>query len=284
MTDMNASRPLTRRLALGGGLGLAASGTLGVASAAAADRGGPRLRVATFNIHHGATGAEVLDLESTARVIEALRVDAIGLQEVDRHWSARSAFVDQPAWLGRRLGMRHVYGANLDRDPLNPGEPRRQYGTAILSRWPVLDAENIWLPTFEGHERRGLLRATLRVRGTRLTFATTHLTHNDNAEREVQSARVAELLGDRPRRTVLTGDLNAVPGAAPIRTLTDLLPDVWPAVGDGDGFTYGSLDPHARIDYVLASGDLRPVSARVVTLSPETSDHLPVVSELRIGR
>jgi endonuclease/exonuclease/phosphatase family metal-dependent hydrolase len=269
-----------RRLLLAGGLGLAA-GALGFGL----PPGWLRLRVATFNIHHGASPADVLDLEGVARVIEAIRADVVGLQEVDRHWSSRSEFVDQPAWLGRRLRMHHAYGANLDLDPLEPGQPRRQYGTAILSRWPIISAENTLLPKFEGHEQRGLLRARFAVRGTRITFATTHLQHNDNAERELQAARIAELLGggpDRPQRTILTGDLNAVPGTPEITTLTDVLDDVWPAAGSGDGFTYSSLDPYARIDYVLASRDVRPASAEVVTSAPEASDHLPVLAEVLV--
>ncbi|MGP4110336.1 endonuclease/exonuclease/phosphatase family protein [Streptomyces sp. 4N509B] len=277
---------------LGAGLGLAAASpaaaagvdTAPSAPSAPSRHAARRLRVATFNIHHGASPADVLDLERVARVIAALRVDVVGLQEVDRHWSERSGLVDQPAWLGRRLRMHHVYGANLDLDPAEPGAPRRQYGTAILSRWPVLSWRNTHLPLFPGHEQRGLLQATLAVRGTRLTAAVTHLQHNDNVEREQQAARIVELLGGDPRRTVLVGDLNARPGAPEIRTLTDALPDPWPRVGDGDGFTYGSVDPTSRIDYVLASRDLRPLAAEVVTLDPEASDHLPVVAELLMPR
>jgi endonuclease/exonuclease/phosphatase family metal-dependent hydrolase len=279
--DPHAHRP-GRRLLLGGGLGLAAAGALGFRTPSQAPAGRLRLRVATFNIHHGASPDEALDLERVARVVEALRVDAVGLQEVDRHWSERSGLVDQPAWLARRLRMHHAYGANLDLDPLEPGQPRRQYGTAILSRWPIAAAENTPLPKFEGHEQRGLLRARLLVRGTGVMVATTHLQHNDNAERELQAARIVELLGEDPKRTILTGDLNAVPGTPEITTLTGALDDVWPRAGDGEGLTYSSLDPHARIDYVLASRDVRPATAEVVMRDPEASDHLPVVAELLV--
>ncbi|MGH3356366.1 MAG: endonuclease/exonuclease/phosphatase family protein, partial [Nocardioidaceae bacterium] len=55
------------------------------------------IRVGTFNIRHGVGTAGVLDLEHTAGVIADLDVDVIGLQEVDRYWSERSAFTDQAA-------------------------------------------------------------------------------------------------------------------------------------------------------------------------------------------
>ncbi|GAA1065094.1 endonuclease/exonuclease/phosphatase family protein [Streptomyces asiaticus] len=276
MNQLNPAPSRRRFLAAAAGLAASAAGTSGVAAAAT----GPRpLRVATFNIHHGASPADVLDLDRVARVIQAMRVDVVGLQEVDRFWK-RSGFVDQPAWLGERLGMRHAFGANLDLDPEEPGRPRRQYGTAVLSRWPIRSWANTPLPLVPGHEQRGLLRATLDVRGACVDFAVTHLQHNDSQERERQSARIVELLGSSPERTILVGDLNATSETPEIRTLTDVLGDVWPQAGTGDGFTYDSVNPHARIDFLLPSRDLRPLTAQVFTADPEASDHLPVVSEL----
>ncbi|GAA0917030.1 endonuclease/exonuclease/phosphatase family protein [Streptomyces rhizosphaericus] len=280
LTAMNQLNPApSRRRFLAAAAGLAATAAAGTSGVAAAATGPRPLRVATFNIHHGASPADVLDLDRVARVIQAMRVDVVGLQEVDRFWK-RSGFVDQPAWLGERLGMRHAFGANLDLDPEEPGRPRRQYGTAVLSRWPIRSWANTPLPLVPGHEQRGLLRATLDVRGACVDFAVTHLQHNDSQERERQSARIVELLGSSPERTILVGDLNATSETPEIRTLTDVLGDVWPQAGTGDGFTYDSVNPHARIDFLLPSRDLRPLTAQVFTADPEASDHLPVVSEL----
>ncbi|MGI8846289.1 MAG: endonuclease/exonuclease/phosphatase family protein, partial [Thermoleophilaceae bacterium] len=50
------------------------------------------LRVATYNMHTGIGAAGRLDLAGTARTLEDLDADVIGLQEVDVHWSARSAW------------------------------------------------------------------------------------------------------------------------------------------------------------------------------------------------
>ena len=56
-----------------------------------------RLRVATFNIHHGVGADGRLDLTRTADVISATGASVVGLQEVDRTLSARSGWVDQAA-------------------------------------------------------------------------------------------------------------------------------------------------------------------------------------------
>ncbi|HEY1176155.1 MAG TPA: endonuclease/exonuclease/phosphatase family protein [Phytomonospora sp.] len=271
---------ISRRALIGGGLGHAAGAfALGTPASASPYT---TIRVATFNIHHGAGGDNVVDLERVARFIEDLDVDLVGLQEVDNHWGERSGWADQTAILADRLGMRGVYGANLDLDPPAEGEPRRQYGTAILSRSPILRWSNTLLPLFPGGEQRGLLQATVEVRGARVTFADTHLQHTSNAERQAQADAIVELLGDR--RTLLVGDLNATAEQPEIQTLTDVFADSWAAVGDGPGYTYDAANPHARIDFVLASPDVKPVEARVVTEAASASDHLPVVVEYRVRK
>jgi endonuclease/exonuclease/phosphatase family metal-dependent hydrolase len=274
----NKRSAVSRRTILG-------AATLGVAGAAfgnlpahASGTQGMKIRTAAYNIHHGQGTDDVLDLERIASIVESFGADLVGLQEVDRHWSERSEWVDQATWLARRLGMRVAYGANLDLDPLEPGQPRRQYGTAVLSRWPIKSWRNTYLPKFEGHEQRGLLEAVVDVRGERVRFACTHLQHNNNLEREQQAAAIVDLLGDRPRRTILVGDLNAVPETPEIKTVTQELDDSWVEAGDGDGFTHPSEAPAHRIDYVLATGDLKPVSASVSSVQPVGSDHLPVVA------
>lgn len=274
------TNPISRRALLGGGLGLA-TGAIALATPASASPYAT-IRVATFNIHHGAGADNVVDLERIAAFIEDWDVDLVGLQEVDRHWSERSGWADQPTLLAERLRMRVVYGANLDRDPPAEGLPRRQYGTAILSRWPILSWSNTLLPKLPTGEQRGLLQATVEAHGARITFADTHLQHTSAQERQAQADAIVELLDDR--RTLLVGDLNATPEKPEIVTLTDIYADSWPVVGEGPGYTYDAANPHARIDFVLATPDVRPVSARVVTEAAAASDHLPVVVEYRVRK
>jgi len=278
-------RPTRRGVLVAGavGLGLAATGALAAPATARPRPGTQRLRVATYNIHHGAGPDDVLDLERIARAITAMDPDVVGLQEVDRHWGARSAYVDQAAWLAQRLGMHHVFAANLDLDPTEPGGERRQYGTALLSRHPILASRHTLLPLAPGGEQRGLLETTLTVRGVRVAAAVTHLTHNNNAERLDQARAIVGMLGEAPERRILVGDLNATAEKPEIVTLTDVLPDAWRA-GTGDGFTMPVLDPTVRIDYILTSPDIRPVSAEVYAGDPTASDHLPVVTELSVPR
>jgi endonuclease/exonuclease/phosphatase family metal-dependent hydrolase len=264
---------------------LVAAATLAVCGAApalaAAQQAPPReLTVASYNIHHGAGVDDRLDLERIAGELERGGANVIGLQEVDRHWSARSEFVDQATWLGERLGMHVAYGANLDLDPLEPGQPRRQYGTAVLSEFPILESRNTHLPRPRGGEQRGLLETVLNVRGVRVRFANTHFQHNSAEERVAQSQRVAELLAAAEEPTVLVGDLNATPEAPELAPLWPRFEDAWTLGGEGPGFTIPAEAPNRRIDYVLVTPGIDAPAAEV--LSSLASDHLQLTADLAV--
>jgi endonuclease/exonuclease/phosphatase family metal-dependent hydrolase len=237
------------------------------------------MRVVTFNIHHGVGQDGVLDLDRTARTLAATGGDLLGLQEVDRHFSARSDWVDQAAWLGKRLDLQVVFGADVDLAPTEPGAPRRQYGNALLSAHDVLDWHNILLPRLGDDEQRGLLDVVVAAEGAETHVLVTHLQHDSRTARLLQVDAILEVLAATEPPVVLVGDLNALPGSPEVRRLTDVLVDAWAAAGLGPGYSFSTRRPHARIDYVLASDDLAAVAAEV--LLGRASDHLPVVADLQ---
>jgi endonuclease/exonuclease/phosphatase family metal-dependent hydrolase len=237
--------------------------------------------VLTYNMHHGVGVDGVLNLERIAGVISRSGADVVGLQEVDVHFDARSDWEDQAASLANRLGMQYRFAANLDWDPAGPGEPRRQYGTAILSRYPIKDFSNTLLPLTAGSEQRGLAVATLDVGGRELRFANTHLSKLTSAERVEQAQKVVQLLSGSTTPTLLAGDLNGVPTSPEIKTLTSVWKDTWPEVGLGLGFTNPSLFPTSRIDYVLHTSTLTAKTAK--TPSTLASDHLPLLTTLDLA-
>lgn len=237
------------------------------------------LQVMSFNIHHAAGTDEVLSTERIADVIRDNGADVIGLQEVDRHFSERSEWADQPAELAALLGYHVVFGANIDNDPPEGSEDRIQYGTAILSRHPITDSENTYLHNTPGQEQRGLLRATIDVRGTELNFYSTHLAASSQDDRIEQAAQIVDLVGDNDP-AIVVGDFNAEPGAPEIDTLDAAFVDVWAEVGKGDGSTYPAEDPTKRIDLIYAAGGVKPLTAKVLHQRAEASDHLPVLSRV----
>ncbi|MFB0833430.1 endonuclease/exonuclease/phosphatase family protein [Arthrobacter halodurans] len=291
-----------RLLATGSVAALVAAGAvLGSASALAAP-GNPgakttEVRVMSFNIHHGADGEDDLNLERTARVIEQSGAEIIGLQEVDNHWSSRSDFVDQAAWLADRLDMHFAYGANLDEAPLDGAADNRQYGNAVLSEYPIISSENHLLESIDypvmPTEQRGLLEAVVNVRGNHISFYSTHLDHQRAEQRELQAREIAGITQESRRPAVVVGDLNAEPDEASLQPLFSVLTDTFAALGQDQDYTFapdlegapgsGSVEnPSLRIDYILASRGIAVKSAAVIKTS--ASDHLPIVADLSIRK
>ncbi len=232
-----------------------------------------RLVVATFNIHGGLGGG--LRLETIAREIASMEADVVLLQEVDRG-RKRTRLVDQAAWLGERLGMEAVYGANGAYQRPRPGVPRGRIGNAILSRWPIESHQNVHLPHRPGTDLRSLLRAQVDLDGVPVAVYNTHLEHTSAAARRAQARKILDLVGPDPLPQVLGGDLNAGPGRRALGILGQRFDDVWPAAGRGDPRTVR----RTRIDYVLHSRDITARDAVVVRST--VSDHDAVRAVLEV--
>jgi endonuclease/exonuclease/phosphatase family metal-dependent hydrolase len=259
---------------------------VGVAAPAAAAPADTDVRVMSFNIHHGADPADNLDLERIAGVIEESGAEIVGLQEVDNHWSSRSDFEDQAAWLADRLGMHYAYAANLDRDPAAGQTERRQYGTAVLSEYPIISSENHLLTNIQYAQRpteqRGLLETVINVEGNHISFYNTHLDHQRSEQRQSQVKEILAITEQSGRPAVLVGDLNAVPGTPEMDTILSQFSDVFAALGQEDDFTYPVENPNRRIDYILTKGAIEPLAAEVI--DTDSSDHLPLIADLRIAQ
>ncbi|WP_326571525.1 endonuclease/exonuclease/phosphatase family protein [Actinacidiphila glaucinigra] len=259
-----------------------AAATTGKAPAADG-RGARVLDVMTFNIHHAQGTDDVLDVPRIADVVRRSGADVVGLQEVDNHYSARSDWADQAADLAKLLGYHVVFGANIDNAPPAGSDHRIQYGTAILSRYPITASDNTWLYKSPGQEQRGLLHATLNVRGKAVQFYCTHLAASSQTDRLQQTPQIVDLIGDR-EPAVLVGDFNALPTAPESQPLQSRYTDAWARSlhGRGDGATYPAEAPTERIDAIYTTGDVKPLVTRVVQADPTASDHLPLISKVLV--
>lgn len=243
------------------------------------------VRAMSYNMHHGVGAAGELDLELMAEEIEESGADIVGLQEVDNHWGERSDWQDQATLLADLLGMHVAFGANLDLDPGEGQTERRQFGTAVMSRYPILSAENHLLTNIEYPEKpteqRGLLHTVINVRGAHLDFYNTHLDHQRAEQRISQVEEILDIVDSYPGTGILVGDLNAEPEVAEVQMLTEGPFEDAFAGSDGD-YTFPAEDPIKRIDYLLAT-EAESISEAEV-MSSEGSDHLPLIATVTMTR
>jgi endonuclease/exonuclease/phosphatase family metal-dependent hydrolase len=280
--------------ALAGTLGLVAGlmGIVGTAGVPAHAAGPPpvRLRVMSYNIHAGAGQDDGFDLERQAAAIAAQRPDVVALQEVDVHWATRSDYVDEASWLARRLRMRVFFGPIYTLPPDRTDAPPREYGLAILSRFPILDCENhkitrlsTQVPDPVPELAPGFPEIVINVRGARVRVFDTHLDFRaDPSVRRTQVADMLAIMKRKPGDTILTGDFNAAPDDAELAPLWNVLTDALTVAGQRGVPTYPADMPAKRIDYVTASTGIRVRTAWVP--ASVASDHRPVVADLLIPR
>ncbi|MGZ0150996.1 glycoside hydrolase family 3 N-terminal domain-containing protein [Kribbella sp. WER1] len=254
-----------------------------------------RLTVASYNIHAGAGEDNVFDLERTAQALKALDADIIGLQEVDVHWDKRSDWLDTIAELAAKLGMYPAFAPIYDFDPPAAGQPRRQYGVGVLSRFPLLNVQNHPITRLSTQDPNpvpapapGFLEVEVAVRGRRVHVYCTHLDYRgDPTVRRLQVADTLQILAQDPSTDlqILVGDFNAEATAPELGGLWTRLTDSWTAAAKTTGgpSTYPAVAADKRIDFVTVGAGFTVRRAAVpaeVPLAEAASDHRPMIADL----
>jgi len=235
-----------------------------------------RLRVLTYNIHHGEGMDGKFDYDRLAAVIACAKPDLVALQEVDRG-TRRAGGVDQPALLAEKLGMYQAFGEAM---PYSGG----QYGEAILSRYPFESVTTHKLSCASGQEPRAALAVSVKPWGENspaIQFTGTHLCHQSAATRLRQAAEIDAALADWEGPALLAGDFNFGPDTAPYL----LLAEKWSDAARLKSVETPTMGAHKapeerrlRIDYIWIrpSRGLKVISVDVIE-EPLASDHLPVL-------
>jgi len=194
------------------------------------------MRVATFNILHGRTVGDGVDLQRLRQCVRRLNPDVLALQEVDCE-QPRSDLADLTAVAAEAMGaVEHRFVAAISGTPgatwmaatghEQPGTAA--YGIALLSRFPAASWQVVRLPRIPmrfpmflpgpnrvmvvDEEPRAAVIAQLHTPSGGLTVANTHLSFVPGWNRR-QLRRLIHDLRGFPDPQLLTGDLNMTPEA-----------------------------------------------------------------------
>ena len=234
-----------------------------------------KLRVLTYNIHHGAGTDGRIDLPRIAAVIKDLHPDLVALQEVDDS-TQRSGGVDQAAELGKLTGLNAKFGSAMEYQG-------GQFGQAILSRWPIQAVFVEALPSaFDAEPRISVIS---KIAATKehppITFASVHLDHKEETARVPQARHLAKTLGkDDGSLIILAGDFNAGPGSPTLNAFGN-----WKSATDDDALSYPADKPAKKIDWILTpKAQVWTVNEARVVENAVASDHRPVIAEFERAR
>ena len=161
------------------------------------DRDGRQLRIATYNVELVKRPEAVLSLLERDQQLGS--ADVLALQEADEAIVARAA---------ERLGTHYVYYPSMVH-PLTG----RNFGPAVLSRWPIVDDGKVPLPGrgWTRGTKRIAVRATILLRGARVRVYNVHfstLWEMFPRGQDAQARAVVEDAAASPDPVLIAGDLN----------------------------------------------------------------------------
>lgn len=214
----------------------------------------------TYNIRHGADAG--LDMRILAEDILRNTPDVVGIQEIDEETS-RVGGMRTLEELSRATGYSYVsFAKAMD---YRGGA----YGTGILSRYPIREAETVAL--YSESEPRVLGYALLDVEGEPLHFFNTHLEYVSEQVRRKELEEVALRLSSC-ERFVLTGDFNT-------SNLSEF--EVLPRCQTVNDGRYGSFYATGdAIDHIFYSDDF---TLKASAMDPVThSDHCLIWADLEV--
>lgn len=232
------------------------------------------MKLMTFNTQHCLNFIEQkIDFEIMAAAIKQCGADIVGLNEM-RDKGEDADYEAQTANLARLTGLEnHYFAKAIDVRGANP------YGNALLSKYPIINAETIKIPdpdpkTGTGYyESRCLLKAKLEGG---ITVLVAHFGLNGD-EQENAVSTVLENLADE--KCILMGDFNTTPDNTVLEPIRKRMTDV-AEFFDAPMLSWPSDTPEMKIDYIFVSKDIEVVSADIPEIV--ASDHRPHTATLNI--
>ncbi len=245
-----------------------------------------KLHIATYNIHKGFTPFKSrMMIRELRDHLELIGADIIFLQEVQglhsRHAADFENWPDEPQYefLARELWSDYAYGRNAVYD-------HGHHGNAILSRYPIVSAENQDV-SHHAYERRGLLHVEIELpeMKERLHCICVHLALHERGRRYQVGAIIERLKREVPEGApiVVAGDFNDWRNRVGQRFALEL--GLEEACRDHRGKpvrTFPSAFPVLRLDRIYVRGfRVRHTHVHHGTMWRRLSDHAALSAHLQ---
>ena len=269
-----------------------------------------KLHIMTYNIASGRCykndsdirpeGGAPVDLSQCAEVIRRVSPDLCGLNEINVYlqshldqYGITGTATDQPRYLADTTGLSNCYfGRAIS------WEPRGAYGNAVISKYPILEADVIPIPDPEIHDEPGKYYETRSISKVKLDIAggiTVFQLHVGLAIAESQNAVVTlcKAIDETEGPIIVMGDFNMCPNNFLLDRIRQRLTEVVPK-GEGyvhsfPSWTHESNVPenlrkhtYCKLDYIFVSDHFTALDCEV--LKERASDHMPMIATLEINK
>ena len=233
----------------------------------------------TYNaIQHGAGADTNIDFQRTADAINHEQPDIVALEEVDKGVK-RTAGRDLTAELAAMTKLTGYFSNNFN---FQGGE----YGNAVLTRFPILEATNTHYQMLRTNEQRGTsFNSSSIFTAAKLLFLATHIDYRkENEERLLNVAEMKRIITQYPGLPiVLCGDFNDFPNTPVHRAMAETFDDTWELIGKGDGLTFPSPKPNRRpSDYIWLLKNKSVIPLKAWVPDTQASDHRPFVADFQL--
>lgn len=236
------------------------------------------IKVMSYNVHHcnPPAKADVIDLNAIAAVINGVKPDVVGLQEIDVNTVRSGKGLNQAKELAAKTGMNYYFAKAIDYQG-------GAYGVAILCKYELIEPKVYPLSSDPATNAEPRVLVTAKIvlpSGKVIRIANTHLDATSNpTNRGMQVKEINAVALKENIPFVITGDFNAVAGTEEIRTMDE----VFTRTCFNCGPTIPADKPARCIDFIgFTTAKPFVVQSHQVISAPEPSDHLPVVAVLGI--
>ncbi|WP_093921254.1 endonuclease/exonuclease/phosphatase family protein [Sunxiuqinia elliptica] len=238
------------------------------------------IRVLSYNIriaHPPSGGWELIDLPAIGEAINRIKPDLVALQEVDAFTERSGKTVHQAKELAQITGMDYFFAKAVDRS-------EGDYGVAVLSRFPIVEAQAYRLPVRDSIKTEIRALALVKVQlpdGSLMAFGSAHLDHLSDEDRLLQVKTMINVIDAYQQFPLVIGaDLNMKPDNS---VMSDLKEALVPACVNCP-LTFPADNPDRTLDYILlndqANDQFEVLDYHTVN-ETYASDHLPLEAILK---
>lgn len=240
-----------------------------------------KIKILSYNINHGEGPAGGYGLKEIIEIIKRENPDFVTLNDVDNK-AVRTYREDQARKIAGNLGMFFTFGKTT---ALEGG----WNGNAILSRYPLIFAENRFYKDDTGDENQAFLHGVFRAGEKEIHIYTTELAGDAEIAEKQNQELIDHIVDEMAQNAVndplfLTGSFNLNYDHVGIKGMKNYFENTTVKSSFTDKLTWPAHSPKYQYDYIFSRKNASLGGVKIIrdNNTQNTSDHLPLIAEFEL--